>query len=347
MKNIKSNLILSVTIIFIVCLFVAPISLAAANKAKLSSSLTMISPMSRGLEIFKEYVEEKTNGEVEIVIYPSSQLGAERESVEQVKTGLIELAVACVGPMTTFNKNFMLLDIPFLFDSYYKAWMTCDSPVGQKILDSSRDYGLVGLAYMTSGFRHVTNNVRPIKTVEDFKNLKIRTMEAPMHMKNFKALGCNPTPVSWTELYMTLQQGVVDGQENPFYNIWEAKLYEAQKYLSLTKHIYDSIILVANPDWFDNLTMEQQMIVKKGAVLGQNYGRFLNKLVEDKMQEKLIELGMTINDIEPEEIKRMKETSQNVVIEAIKEKGVDKNLINEWLETIDQVDEQFVEIVEG
>jgi len=261
--NYKKGSIMSVIfIVVVVFLFSVNFSFAKTNEGRLSSSLILNSPMSRGLEIFTQYVEERTNGEVKIVIYPNSQLGSEEQSVQQVKMGSIELAVCCVGPLTAFDKNFMLLDIPFLFNSYYEAWMVCDSPVGQRILSSCRDYGLVGLAYMTSGFRHVTNNTRPINTLEDLKNLKIRTMSAPMHIQNFRSLGCNPTPVPWTELYLALQQGVVDGQENPIYNIYEHKIYEVQKYTSLTKHIYDSIVLVCNPKWFDSLTKEQQKIVR-------------------------------------------------------------------------------------
>jgi len=343
--NYKKVSIMSLMFIVVaVFLFSVNFSFAKTNVGRLSSSLILNSPMSRGLEIFAKYVEERTDGEVKIVIYPNSQLGAEGPSVEQVITGLIELAVACVGPMTTFNKNFMLLDIPFLFNNYYEAWMVCDSPVGQRILSSCRDYGLVGLAYMTSGFRHVTNNIRPINTLEDFKNLKIRTMKAPMHIENFRLLGCNPTPVPWTELYLTLQQGVVDGQENPIYNIYEAKIYEVQKYLSLTKHIYDSIVLVCNPKWFDSLTKEQQEIVRVGALLGQNYGRFLNKIVIDKMTVTLRDLGMIINDVSEEEKNRMRESSQKGVMEAIKEEGVDPALLEEWIATIEEVKKQIAQI---
>jgi len=184
--NCKKLSTVSVIFIILVLLFSTNLSFAKTITGRLSSSLILNSPMSRGLEVFAQ---------------PNSQLGSEEDSVQQVKSGSLEFAVACVGPVTTFAKNFMLFDTPFLFDNRLEAWMVCDSPVGQKVLSSARDGGLVALAYMACGFRHVTNNNGPINTLEDFKGLKIRTMVAPMHIKNFRLLGANPTPVPWTELY--------------------------------------------------------------------------------------------------------------------------------------------------
>jgi len=342
--NCKKLSMVSVIFIILVLLFSTNLSFAKTITGRLSSSLILNSPMSRGLEVFAQYVEEKTDGEIKIVIYPNSQLGSEEDSVQQVKSGSIELAVACVGPVTTFAKNFMLFDTPFLFDNRLEAWMVCDSPVGQKVLSSARDGGLVALAYMACGFRHVTNNKGPINTLEDFKGLKIRTMVAPMHIKNFRLLGANPTPVPWTELYLALQQGIVDGQENPVYNIYEHKIYDVQKYLSFTQHIFDSIILVSNPKWFDSLTEKQQEIIRVGALLGQNYGRFLDEIVVKEMTEKLKDLGMLINDVSKEERDRMREASQPGVKEAIKEKGVDPALMEEFFATIDQVSTQIDQI---
>ena len=128
----------------------------------------------------------------------------------------------------------------------------------------------------------MTNNVRPINSPDDLKGIKIRTMEAPMHMENFKLLGANPTPVPWTELYMTMQQKVVDGQENPLANIWEVKMFEVQKFTSLTGHIYDPMPLVANLAWFNKLSKDQQAAIEKGALLAQNYSRFVNKDREEQ-----------------------------------------------------------------
>jgi len=312
----------------------------AAIKVRISVCNAPTHPQNIGLEIFKNYVEEKTNGEMEVNVYPNSQLGAERESVEQCKNGSLEMATASAGPLTTFNSKFMVLDIPFAFDSYDVAWMVLDGPVGQELLESCEEVGLKGLSFMENGFRHVTNNVRPITKLEDFKNIKIRTMEAPMHMENFKLLGANPTPVPWTELYLTLQQKVVDGQENPLANLWEVKMYEVQKYASLTGHIYDPMPLVADLKWFNSLTPKQQSIIEKGAILAQNYSRFVNNAREEELVRLLTEKGMVINDVSAEEKDRMRDASQAKVVEAIK-KNTDPAFVDEWLKAIEKAGEDI------
>lgn len=323
-----------VLVMFLLLVLILSSGTMAAQKIRISVCNAPTHPQNIGLELMRKYVAEKTNGELEIVVYPNSQLGGERESVEQCINGSLEMATASAGPLTTFNNKFMVLDIPFSFDSYEIAWMVLDSLVGQTLLKSCEEVGLKGLAYMENGFRHVTNNVRPINDVEDLKNIKIRTMEAPMHMENFKLLGANPTPVPWTELYLTLQQKIVDGQENPLANLWEVKMYEVQKYASLTGHIYDPMPLVANLKWFNSLTPEQQSIIEIGALLGQNYSRFVNKVREEELAKLLTEKGMQINDVSAEAKARMRELSQAKVVEKIKEL-TDPVFVDKWLEAIE------------
>ena len=328
------------TLTLILMFIFAATTFAAPMKIRISVCNAPSHPQNIGLEIFKQYVEAKTNGEVKVAVYPNSQLGGERESVEQCKNGSLEMATASAGPLTTFNNKFMVLDIPFAFDSYEMAWLVLDGPMGQKLLDSCEDVGLKGLAYMENGFRHVTNNVKPINTLEDLKGLKIRTMEAPMHMENFKNLGANPTPVPWTDLYLTLQQKMVDGQENPLANLWEVKMYEVQKYASLTGHIYDPMPLVADLKWFNGLSQELQSIIEKGAILGQNYSRSVNAAREGELSILLTAKGMAINDVSKEEKARMREASQGKVVESIK-KASDSAFVDEWLKAIEVVNKDI------
>ena len=157
-----------------------------------------------------------------------------------------------------------------------------------------------------------------------------------MHMENFKMLGANPTPVPWTELYMTMQQKVVDGQENPLANIWEVKMYEVQKYTSLTGHIYDAMPLMVNLKWFNKLTPEQQCVIKKGAILAQNYSRFVNKAREDAIVEKLTAKGMQVNNVTAEGKEKMRAKSQAAVVAKIEE-STDKQFVEDWLAAIEQM----------
>lgn len=300
-------------------------------------------PQHLGFELFKKIVEEESNGAIRVSTYPATQLGGERESLEQVKNGSLEMATASAGPVTTFNKQFMVLDIPFVFDDYETAWMVMDGPVGQALLRSGEKIGLKGLGFMENGFRHVTNNVRPIKTPADLKGLKIRTMEAPMHMENFKALGANPTPVPWQDTFLALQQNVVNGQENPLAACYAANMHEVQKYLSLTGHIYDPMTIFVNTDWFYSLSEEHQALIQRAAILGQNYSRFINKQREAFLVDEFIAKGVQVNDLTPEERAQLRATSQDAVMEKIK-KEIGEEPVENWLKAIEEVQEDVARI---
>ncbi len=307
----------------------------AAKVIRVSLCNSETHPQSLGLQLFKKLVEEQTKGELTVNLYYNSQLGGERESVEQVKNGLLEMATASAGPMTTFNTRFMVLDIPYAFNDYNEAWLVMDGPAGISLFRSCEEVGLKGLAWMENGFRHTTNSKKPIVTIADFAGLKIRTMEAPMHMEAFKLLGANPTPVPWTELYMVMQQKVVDRQENPLANIWEVKMYEVQKFTSLDGHIYDPMPLVANLEWFNGLTKDQQKIVETAAILGQNYSRAVNAAREKYIVGLLESKGMKVNDVAEAEKAKMRQATQGKVIESIKGK-TDPKFVDTWLANIEQ-----------
>ncbi len=311
---------------------------------RISACNSLDHPQTLGLGVMKEYIESKTGGKVQVKIYPNSQLGAEIESVEQVQNGTLEMATASIGPITTFDKKFAVLDIPFLFDNYEQAWATFDSQVGSDLMDTLEDSGLKGLAFMENGFRHVTNNIKPIYSLEDFKGLKIRTMEAPMHMANFAALGANPTPVPWSELYMAMSQKIVDGQENPLANIWEVNMYEVQKYTSLTNHIYDAMPLVTNLKWFNSLPGEYQKVIEKGAILGQNYSRFINANRESLIVTELEKKGMAVNPVALDKLAEIKEISQTVVAEKVKAE-IGSGFVDTFLAGIDAVNADIAKSV--
>lgn len=311
---------------------------------RISACNSLDHPQTLGLNAMKEYIEAATDGKITVKIYPNSQLGAEIESVEQVQNGTLEMATASIGPLATFQKKFAVLDIPFLFDNYQQAWATMDSKVGSDLMDTLEEAGLKGLAYMENGFRHTTNSVRPINTIDDFKGLKIRTMEAPMHMANFTALGANPTPVPWSELYMSMSQKIVEGQENPLANIWELNMYEVQGYVSLTGHIYDAMPLVTNLDWFNGLPVEYQKIIEKGAILGQNYSRFINANREALIVEELTAKGMEVNALAPEAMDAIKAVSQPVVSDKVKEE-IGADIVDAFMAGIDVVKADTVKSV--
>jgi tripartite ATP-independent transporter DctP family solute receptor len=328
----------------------APAQAAAAAEAqpqvniRISVANSLDHPQTLGLGLMKKYVEEKSGGKVTVAIYPNSQLGSEMESLEQVQNGTLEMATASIAPIATFQDKFAVMDIPFLFADYNQAWAVLDSMTGQTLMSTLEEVKMKGLAWMENGYRHTTNSVKPIKTAADFKGLKIRTMEAPNHMASFSALGANPTPVPYSELYLALSQKVVDGQENPLANIWDLNMYEAQKYVSLTGHIYDTTPLICNLEWFAKLPGNYQRIIEVGALLGQNYSRFVNADREAAIVTALQAKGMEINSLTPAALDEIKNISQPAVVKAIGDK-VDQAFIQSFMDGIKAVDADIVKSV--
>ena len=293
-------------------------------------------PATRGLQVMKNYVETLTDGNVTVNIYAGGQLGGEEDTLEQVAQGSIEMAVASFAPVVSYDPEFEVMDIPFVYNTYQEAWMVLDSHVGTDMLESLRDYGMIGLAFMENGFRQITTKNAPVETMADLKGVKLRTMQNNNHIAFFQALGANPTPVSFSELYMALNQNTVEAQENPIANVVDKRYYEVQNYLSLTNHIYDAMPLVCNLDFFESLPGKYQGIVRAGAVLGMEYSRFCNAEREDLILEELVGYGMKINEVSDEARQEMADVAQPAAIESVAaDIGQDK--VDEYLADVEAV----------
>ncbi|SFR06375.1 TRAP transporter substrate-binding protein [Desulfoscipio geothermicus] len=251
-------------------------------------------PYHLGLEKFKQIVEEKTGGQVQIDIYANGTIGSERDMIEGLQLGTIDLVLTSTGPVINFVPEMGVVDLPFLFSSREHAYQVLDGEIGQDLLEQFGDIGIVGLAFWENGFRNLTNSERPINSVEDIQGLKIRTMENEVHQAAFKELGADPTPMAWGEVYTALQQKTIDGQENPIPIIYNMKIYEVQKYLALTGHFYSPALLLIGQKSLDKLSPEQQNIIKKAAVEAATYEREQIKVQEDEQLAKLEEKGMVI-----------------------------------------------------
>ena len=205
------------------------------------------------INTFAREVERRTNGRYKVQTFYSAALGAERESVEGVQLGTLDLTLTSTGPLPNFVPEVAILDIPFLFRDYTHARAVLDGPIGQELLAKFPAKGMVGLAWSENGFRHMTNSKRPVNVPEDLKGLKMRTMENPIHIEAYRQFGILPTPMAFTEVFTALQQGTVDGQENPLSVITAAKLDQVQKYLSLTGHVYSPAVFLMNKAQWDKL----------------------------------------------------------------------------------------------
>ena len=206
------------------------------------------------IDTFAREVETRTGGRYKVQTFYSGALGAERESVEGVQLGTLDLTLTSTGPLPNFVPEVAILDIPFLFRDYAHARAVLDGPIGQELLAKFPPKGMIGLAWAENGFRHMTNSKRPVNLPEDLKGLKMRTMENPIHIEAYRQFGILPTPMAFTEVFTALQQGTVDGQENPLSVITAAKLDQVQKYLSLTGHVYSPAVFLMNKAQWDKLS---------------------------------------------------------------------------------------------
>jgi len=218
-----------------------------------------------GSTVFCEEIEKGTEGRFACQQFASSALGGEREMIESVQLGTLDIVNTSTGPLGNFVPEVKIVDIPFLFRDYDHARKVMDGPIGQDLLTKMQDKGLVGLAWTENGFRHMTNNVRPIVQASDASGLKMRTMENKVHMDGYKTFGILPTPMAFPELFTALQQGTVDGQENPIPVILASKFSQVQKHLSLTNHVYSPAVIILSPSVWNQLSdADKQVFLDAG-----------------------------------------------------------------------------------
>ncbi len=276
----------------------------------------------KAIKIFENMVETGTNGEVDVQAFHASALGSEREALEGVKLGTIEMATLSSGPVPGFFAPVMVFDIPYLFSSAPAAWEAFNGKFGQEFNQAFLDKtGVRILAITENGYRHFTNNKVPLVGPNDMKGLKVRTMENPAHMQMVKALGADPTPIAFGELYMALQQKVVDGMECPVVLIHDMKFYEVQDYMILDGHLYNPLFVFINNRFFEKkLTPEQQKVVADAAkVLAYTHNGFSQ---EANIQgvAKLKAKGMKIVKPDAAVLAQFREISQPAALTFIEEK---------------------------
>ena len=244
-------------------------------------------------EKFAELVGQRSGGEYEIKVFHSGSLGTETEILQQIQMNALQMGIITLGPFDVFVPEVKVVAFPFMFKDYAQVDAILDGDPGQRILDSLAIAGFKGLAFSENGFRNLTNSRHPVTTVENVKGLKIRVMESELHKELWRTLGANPTPMGWP-IYTELQQGTIDGQENPLSVIVVYKLYEVQKHLTLTGHVYSAHINVSNLDWFGKLDKDTQEMFIKAARDAAAYQRAWNRENEARFLETLKKEGMQV-----------------------------------------------------
>jgi TRAP-type transport system periplasmic protein len=237
----------------------------AQTSMKISISIAQNSHQGIGIDTFAKEVEKRTAGRIKIQPFYSGSLGGERESIEAVQLGTQELTFTSTGPVPNFVPDARILDIPFLFRDKAHARAVLDGPIGQEMLSKFEPKGFKALAWGENGVRHMTNSKRAVNSPDDLKGLKMRTMENPVHVAAYKGFGIVTTPMAFPEVFTALQQGTVDGQENPLSVIMSAKFDQVQKHLSLTGHVYSPAIFLMNKDAFEKLSSADKAIFMESA----------------------------------------------------------------------------------
>lgn len=292
-------------------LFTLTLAGAASAQYKATMKLASVTPPDHfynvGARKFAELIKERTNGRIEITNYPAGQLGkGEREITEAVQQGAVDMLITSTGPMGGFSPSINILDFPFLFRDFKHVDLVMDGPIGRKLLDDFEKADIKALAFWENGFRHLTNKKLAVKRVEDAKGLKIRTMENKVHLAAWKAAGLNPTPMAWGEVFTALQQGVIDGQENPIAIIASNKLWDAgQKFFSFTAHVYSPAPLLISKKKFDSMPKEDQNLFLKTALEVAQFQRKLNRDAEENSLKVMASSGVTVTrDVDRESFKK-------------------------------------------
>lgn len=285
MKKLHRIMLIAMTLIMVFSLTACGEKAAPAAEAPAAGTPAEPTVIKLGLTIneqdsfyvcaskFAELVKERTNNAYEIQLFPNSSLGDERTMLESMQMGTLDAGIITSGPFVNFVPEFGVLDMPFLFPNNEAAYKVLDGEVGKEILSKLEGKQLKGLAYAERGFRNLTNSVRPVKTADDIKGLKVRVMENEVYISAFGAMGVNAVPMAWTEALTALQQGTIEGQENPVNVIHAYKMWDAQKYVTLTRHAYAAAVITFSLEKFNSLPADVQKIFAESAQEAAEYER--------------------------------------------------------------------------
>lgn len=322
MKNLNKSLI---TTALVTSLLTAPFAMAT-KMLRIGHDNTadmMENPAQAFTAVFKNIVETASNGEIKVQVFPSNQLGSASEHIQMVRDGQLQGTLSSVGALGGYYPRIGILDIPFAFDNNASTYQVLDGPFGQALaqdIESElKDIKVLGFPD-TGGFFSFTNSKHPIKELEDFKGLRIRSMTLPTHQKILQSLGAQAYPLAWGEVYSSLQTGVIDGQMNPIPTVSFAKFFEVQEYLTLTNHLFAPYTFMVNKKFFDSLTKEEQKIVRNAVEIALSASRGLSRLIEASDDRGLAGLKkkMKVNALTDEQRGKMRDATQPTIITYIR-----------------------------
>lgn len=287
-------------------------------------------PYAVAAHAFKDAIEEAMPDRVSVSLFPNRQLGEEKDVLEGLQFGTIDMGVTTNAVVANIEPTYQLVDLPFLFDSAEQAHAVLDGPIGQTLADNLEPHGIVSLGAMEGGFRNMVNNVKPVNAPEDVVGVKYRTMQSPVFIEMFNSLGGNAVPMAWGEVFTAVQQGTIDGLEIPVAVVSSNKLYEITQYLSLTRHTYSSIHLLISERSFDGLPEDVQQAVLEAGRVATERQRTIVAENERAVIASLEEVGMQINEVT--DIAPFREAVQSVYRQF--EDTIGSDLLNQALEAV-------------
>ena len=277
---------------------------AAEYVVKIANVTAPDHPLNRSFEKMAAILNERSGGRIEAKVYPSAQLGNLRAIAEGLQLGTIEMGTQSPGGLASFMPLLGVLELPYVYRSNDHVYSVVDGPIGAELNEKFRaKTGIRILGYWMNLYRNTTNNKRAIAAPADFKGLKIRVPETKTVMDTMNALGASPVPMAFGEVYTALSQGIIDGQENPLSIIWASKLYEVQKYLSLTGHVYSPTVVMISDAFYKKLPGDLQKLVVAAFEEVRPEARKIVEEQEKDLVAKLKEKGMQVNEVDPEPFK--------------------------------------------
>ena len=277
----------------------------AERTIKLTNGVNEDHPVGAGVKKMQEVLNAKTGGKMKINAFWGGAAGGDLPATQALRAGTQEMVCTSSSPLVGIIKELGVFDLPFLFANEKEADAVLDGPAGQYFNKKLEAAGLVNLAYWENGFRNLTNSKRPVAKVEDFEGMKVRIMQNTIFLDTFKTLGANPTPMAFGEVFMALETKAIDGQENPFSTIETAKLYEVQKYLSVTRHAYSPFFVLYSKKLWDQLNPQEQAVLREAALAGQTVQRDASRAQDEKSLAMLKTRGMVVTEFSPAEKARI------------------------------------------
>lgn len=279
---------------------------------RVSNGINEDHPVGNGVAKMKACMAEKSGGKLKIQAFWGGALGGDLQATQALRAGTQEMVITSSSPLVGIMPELGVFDLPFLFTNEKEADAVLDGSFGKYISDKLPGFGVVNLSYWENGFRNLTNSKRPVSKAEELTGLKVRVMQNNIFLDSFKSMGTNATPMAFGEVFAALETHAIDGQENPLVTIDTSKMYEVQKYLTMTRHAYTPFLVLYSKKLWDQLSPEEQTILTDCSLVGRDEERRVSRELNDKSLAKLKKEGMQVSEVSPEELAKMREATAAV-----------------------------------